>query len=126
MALITDRIGLQLDSLTRDLVMTNGKLVWTTGLDAVVQGVHVRLAFFAGEWFADLDKGTKWYQEILGKKPDSPRIRQEISKQILAAPGVTKLLSLEVTYVGATRQLRVDWQAQTEFGDTPEESTIIS
>lgn len=124
MALITDSIDLLLDS-AGDLVVTTD-LQLSAGIDGVVQAAKVRLNQFKGEWFADLDFGVPWFQEILGQKPNAPRIRTEIRKTILDTPNVVEILLLEIFFAGATRSLTIDWRARTEFGDTPTETELIA
>lgn len=89
---------------------------FTTGLDAVAQGIRIRVQMFEGEWFLDLDTGIPYYQDILGQKFNEVKIRAAFREEILAAPGVGALLELAVTFDNATRILSVTWKVQSSFG----------
>lgn len=123
MSLETDPIDWKRDPVTGDLVFP---LRYTTGLEAVVQGVRMRLALIRGEFFADLDNGTPYFERegvepgeaILGKPFSEPKIRAAIRERILSTPNVESIVSLVVTFEPSTRTASVAWQARTRFGDT--------
>ena len=125
MALVTDPIDLLLDPVTGDLVVTTD-LQFSSGVSGVVQAVSIRLNQFKGEWFADLDLGVPWFQEILGQKPNAPQIRTQIRQAILDTPGIVEVTSLEIFFEGVTRNLTIEWRARTEFGDTPPVTELIA
>lgn len=115
--LATDPVDLLLDS-DGDIVVRDGDLVWARGVDAVAQIIRIRLLMFKGEWFANLDAGVPYYQDLLGQKYDEAKVQDAMRAAITGAPGVAEVLSLRVTFNGATRSVRVDWEVRCEFGDT--------
>lgn len=103
-----------------DFVITTD-LSLVSGLDAIVQECRIRMRTFLEEWFLNLDVGVPWYQRILGAKPAAAieAARTYINRTLLQVEGVTRVAALDVTFVGTTRALRIAWQVQTAFGDTP-------
>lgn len=120
MPLLTDPIDLLLDD-DNDLVIEDGDLKFSKGIDAVVQQCRIALQMFQGEWFLDLDAGIPYWQSILGHKPkvaiEAARIfmRGELER----VDGVDEVTKLDIVYGGATRTLTVTWQVSTVFGETP-------
>lgn len=117
MALETDPIDLKIDPVTGELVVTDD-LVFSTGSDAVAQGLRLRLQLFKGEWFLNLDEGVPYYEDVLGQKFDEKRIRAAFRPVILSTPGVVEIISLAVQFDGPTRDVTIAWEVRTEFGDT--------
>jgi hypothetical protein len=68
MPLLTDPIDLLLDD-NNDLVFRDGDLVFSTGIEAVVQACRIVMQMFRGEWFLNLDAGLPYWESILGQKP---------------------------------------------------------
>ena len=60
--LTADPIDLPLNTLTGDLDIVGGKITMTSGVAAVIQGVRIRMLMVAGEWFLNLDAGTRWFE----------------------------------------------------------------
>ena len=131
--LSTDPIDFPLDPVTGDLVITNGRLIATTGLTAVIQGARRRIQMIAGEWNLDLDYGVRWFERagvpaasaIFGQKFDQAKCDLELRRAILATPGVTSVIKMDISYSSTTRALSVAWQARCVFGDTPVDTIAI-
>lgn len=110
----TDPIDFLLDS-TGDIVVTTD-VQMVSGVAAVTQAIRVRLLTFKGEWSLDLDHGFPWFQEVFGAKYQPDRIRSLVRAFILETPNVLDVLSLDVTFNGATRELTVTFAVNTVFG----------
>jgi len=106
-----------------DLVIRNGDLVFSRGIEAVRQGCRIALLMFQGEWFANLLAGIPYYNGILGEKPTKAiaAARVAFRRELLSVPGVLEVLRLEVTFEGNTRTMSMNWQVRTALGDTPAE-----
>lgn len=102
-----------------DLDVSTGDLRLLSDLDAVVQDVTIRLQFFRGEWFLDLDEGVPYYQEILVKNPRLTAISALFSEAILTTPMVTEVNDLALTYDTATRSLVVSCSLVIDTGIDP-------
>lgn len=94
------------------------------GLEAVAQGVRVRMQMFKGEWFLDLSTGVPWWQDILGQRFEYNRVAAALRRPILETPGVTDIVSLSIVFDAQTRLMTVSWVARTAFGDTPEDTLV--
>lgn len=120
MPLETDPIDLLLDD-DNDLVFENGDLVFSKGLDAIVQQCRIAMQMFQGEWFLNLDAGLPYWESILGQKPSVAIQAAQIfvRRELELIDGVVDILKLDVSYTRETRVLSVTWQVDTEFGETP-------
>ena len=121
-AILTEPIDLERDD-DGDLVL-DSDLHWTHGIDAVAQGLQVRLQTWRGEWFLDLDRGIPYLQELLGHKFDEVRVRVAFRQEIAAAPGVEEILRLSAVFNRPTRELTVAWEVRTEWGLSIDELAI--
>lgn len=84
----------------------------TTGLEAVAQGVQVRLGDIQGENFLDQSLGVPW-SEIVGQKPNLPRTRAILRKVIAGSPGVARIESMVATFDPRARRLAVTADIRT-------------
>jgi hypothetical protein len=125
MALLeTDPIDWELDE-NNDLIIP---LRYTSGIEAVAQGIRIRLQLWRGEWFLDLDAGIPYLPTedgavteqaaILGQRFDSVKARTAFRREILSTPGVVDIPELRITFDGPTRTLAIEFRAKTAFGDT--------
>lgn len=102
-------------------LMVNAKgngAAFVTGADQAAQGVTTRLKLFKGEWFLDLQAGTPWFQEILVDNPDVRRIESVLKARILGHQDVEEMLSFALEFDRATRDLTVQFEANTIYGPT--------
>lgn len=58
-------------------------------IDAVKQGVQIRLRWIKGEWVFNTAMGTPYFETILVKTPNRVLIEKALRDQILAVDGVT-------------------------------------
>ena len=100
-----------------DLAISSGDLQLVSGSDAIVQAVKIRLQFFKGEWFLNLDAGVPYFQEILVKNPNPNVLQTLFRKALLETPGVLAIESLALTFDGRTRQLAVSYRVTTDVGE---------
>lgn len=117
MSIPTGARDLKLDPITGDLVVTDGDLVFVSGVDSILQDIRLALGFFLGEWFLDETEGIPYFQKILGvKNPDLLAIREIYRQRLLAVPGVLDVLSCVVT-PAAARTLKINWKVSTDLGE---------
>jgi hypothetical protein len=127
MTLSTEPIDLALDPSGTDLLIPPR---FTRGVEAVVQGVKIRLRRVRGEWFLDRDQGVPYLatdivpesEALLGQKFNPQRARSAIRDEVLKAPGVVELPALAVSFESGTRTLRIEFRVRTQFGDSDLES----
>lgn len=128
--LSTDPVDLPIDPVTGDLAFVNGRLVFTTGVPAVIQGARIRMLKIRGEDFLDLDDGVPYFERdgvdaseaLLGQKFNVGKATRAFAEQLDVTPGVVAVSALDVKFDGKTRGLSVNWRALTEFGDTAADS----
>lgn len=99
-----------------DLDLSSGDLRMTTGVEAIAQGIQVRLLAFRGEWFLDLDDGVPYFETILGQKFNEAVARDTFRAAIAAAPGVIQVTALALSFDGPTRTLSLSFEALTDLG----------
>lgn len=127
--LITDRIDWQLNA-DNDLVMP---LRYSTGVAGVAQGIRIRIRMVKGEWFLNRDEGVPYFDNdivpesdaLMGQHFNELKARAAFRRAILSAPGVLKLLRLDLRYNQSTRRLEVAWHVRTTFGDTVADSLAV-
>src|SRR5687768_16017759 len=104
MPLETDPIDL-LDDDDNKIVFENGDLVFSTGIQAIVQQCRIAMQMFQGEWFLNLDAGLPYWESILGQKPTTAMQAAQIyvRRELELVDGVVEVLKLETIYVRETR-----------------------
>ncbi len=119
----TEPVGLKLGD-DHDIVIP---LQFARGQSGVAQGIRSRLKMIKGEWFADRKYGVPWFdndivterEALLGQVFNETKARNEIRKAILDTPGtLNSSLKMSVEWDGATRTMSVEYEVQTNFGDT--------
>lgn len=96
-----------------DLLVVDGDLVLTSGVDAIASDLQARLQTFAGEWSLDTSIGLPYFTEI-ANRPTDARLRELFRSEILGTPGVTALERLELTVSG--RVLSLSFRALCDLG----------
>ncbi len=107
------------------LSATDGDLVLVTGMKGIGQACKLAILAFKGEWFADLDEGVPWYDEILGQKREEARTRTAMRDALLGVDGVVKIEKLQLDWDGPTRTLSVAWEVTAVSGQTVSGSTTL-
>jgi hypothetical protein len=107
-------IDLQLNS-ENDLDLQNFDLYFTIdNVDFVRQKIKIRLQFFKGEYFLNLDSGVPYYQRILGKQIVVDDAISILKAEIVNTPGVNELLEFSPNLDGPTRILSIDFKIRTD------------
>jgi hypothetical protein len=99
-----------------DLAVSGQDLQLVAGKDAIRQALDIRLKFFRGEWFLDLNIGMPWLQQVLIKGPSPSLLTAVFRKEILGTPGVKSLSSLDLQFDRATRMLSGSFSCDTDAG----------
>lgn len=107
-----------------DLDLSLGDLRFTTGLEAVAQGIYIALHVFRGEWFLDREYGIPYLandivseaEAILGGKFNAATAAAYFRRAIAAVAGVLEIRSLSVDFAGGTRTLSVRFNVRAETG----------
>ena len=99
---------LNLESVTKDLVITDGTFTEVSGIEAVAQRVRARLFTIVNEWFLDTEFGVN-QSDILGvKNPNMFAVTQIYKAEARKSlNGEAFLTSLTATFDNATRKVSV-------------------
>lgn len=82
------------------------------GVDAVIQRLCIRLAFFRGEWFLDQREGVPYLQSVFVKNPDLPLIEALFRRVARTTPGVTRVVSYAAALDTRTRRYTATMRVQ--------------
>ncbi len=110
-----------------DIFVLSSRIAVVVDGPQVVQHVRTRLLFYLEEWFLDLSAGTSWYQEIFVKPVNLNNIESILKIRIARTPELSRIteFSMEAGDVN-TRQLKVNFSAETEFGEINSEEIFIN
>lgn len=100
-----------------DIYFENGKVARCGDLfNSTRQSISTLLYTFKGECFTDEDRGTPWFQKILGQGSLAFNvIKEEISKLIQSVENVKKVLSLNLS-LDKDRQLFISYAVEISDG----------
>ena len=108
-------LDLALDAKTHDLTL-NGDVLFIDNAERVAQQIKIQLLTFLGEWFLDVTHGVPYLDYVLIKNPNFTLIRELFREQILNVDGVSNLVSIDIDFNSATRQMSLSYEAETEYG----------
>lgn len=97
---------------------------FTTGLEAVAQGMGIRLLMIKGELEYDREYGVPWIandfvsedEAILGSKYDEVRYREIFRPIIMKTPGALELKSMTFVHDREERSFAMDFEVRGEQG----------
>jgi len=107
---------LGLNVTTGDLDIQKLDLYVMQGADAVRQQLFIKLNLWREEWFLDIDFGTPYLQEILGKRITLGGAIAAIKNSILEVDDVNSITDFSYNFNRSTRKLVVDFEVDTLFG----------
>jgi len=107
-----------------DISIIGNSLVIVTGIEEIRQRITHRLRTFYGEWFLEMTKGVKYFQEILRKNPNATLRDNMLREEILKSPGVIGLENYTFSVDDSTRVGTLIFVAQTIEGNIVAEVTI--
>lgn len=85
--------------------------------EAVAQVVESRLQLWEGQWYLDLDEGTPYETQVLGKRTEAMR-DPALRARILDTPGVTEIARYDSVLNRETRGFTVAATISTAFSRT--------
>lgn len=108
----------------------NGDYVLGTGADfyqnepiGVGQVAGTRLELYTGEWFVDINDGTPWKTDVLGKYTQGA-YDTVLKQRVLGTPGVRQILDYQSAVNGSTRKLEVSMTLDTIYGTTKVQGSL--
>jgi hypothetical protein len=100
-----------------DLAIQNNDLIMIDGAERVRQHLQIKLRLWAGEWFLDTEFGTPYLTDILGKQISLGASVAALKKSILEVDGVQTITRFDYTFNRSARNLDVDFDVQTQYGN---------
>lgn len=107
-----------------DYVLGSGSDFLIDTPEAVGQAVLTRLKLWRGEWFINIEDGTEWETEVLGKRFQNTNPDASIQGRILGTQGVLEISDYSSTFDGNARQLKVIATITTIYGVTTVQETL--
>lgn len=100
----------------------NGDIVtrgtqFISGRDEIAQTIKTRLALFLGEYFRNIQEGTPWYEQILGKFVSLDTVEAVLRARIANTPGVIRLTSFRTDFDLDARKYSLTAGVLTQYGD---------
>lgn len=83
----------------------------------IAQTVKTRLMLFLGEYFRDINDGTPWFQDILGKGQNLDVRDAAIKRRVLQSNGVLSIFEFNTDFDLQTRKYSVSMGIITPFGN---------
>lgn len=105
---------LKLGTNTHDLVINNFNFELTEDTDeSVAQKWKIRLLFFKGEYFLNINFGIPYFKDILKKQSDLTIPDVIFRDQTLLTPGIEEILEYE-SILNKSRVLNVDIKVRSQ------------
>lgn len=106
------------DPVTRRFALTaSGDLAMVSGAESIAQAVRQKLKLFLGEYYLDETQGMDWWNTVLVKNPNLAAVRTLIRSAIEEVPGIRAVITFNLDFAAATRQLGVEFKASTDTGE---------
>lgn len=105
-----------------DMVLGHGSLdIFENSPEGVAQCVMTRLSLWQETWFLDVEEGTPWLQDALGKRM---LVESVVKDRILGTDGVESIESFECILDPDSRRIDISATINTIYGSTSVEATI--
>ena len=85
-------------------------------VEEIAQTVRTRLKLFLGEYFRDINDGTPWFQDILGKGQSLDVKDATIKRRVLQTSGVISIFDFNTDYDLKLRTYSVSMGIFIDFG----------
>lgn len=108
----------KVDPITGDMVFGGSQAAYHRDTpEAVAQIVESRLQLWSGQWYLDLDEGTPYEVEVLGRRTEAMR-DPALRARILDTAGVTEIARYDSVLNRDTRGFTVSATIITAFSRT--------
>lgn len=105
-----------------DMQFGHGSLdIYKDSAEGVAQCVMTRLALWQETWFLDVDEGTPWLQDAIGKRM---LVESVVKDRILGTDGVESIEDFEAILDPDTRRITITATINTIYGSTSVETSL--
>ena len=113
--------------LIQDLEVENRDIALVADGEEIDQNIRIRLQFYKGEWFLDIEAGVPYFESILIKNPDLIEVDRIFKVAILEAPEVDRITKYSSSFDQARRVFSVSFRAVSVYGEeiTVEDEELI-
>lgn len=84
--------------------------------EKVAQQLKIRLQFFFGEWFLNINAGVPYIEDVLLKRENLSVVNARLKETILTTPDVLEILEYNADFDRARRILFVRFRVSTIHG----------
>lgn len=96
---------------------SNYQLAVTETFEALVAArIRARLRTVLGEHFLNRELGVPYFEEVLVKNPDTNRVNNLLISEMVAVPGVQKVLEFDSTFDRASRVFNIRFKVLVTTG----------
>lgn len=88
---------------------------WVNVPDAPAQCVLTRLGLWVGDWYLNVDDGTPWATQVIGRYTGSTR-DAAVCARILGTPGVSQITLYSSSLNTETRRWTMNATVETLYG----------
>ena len=99
-----------------DISITAGKTATLTNEDALAQILQNKLSLWLGEWKLDTTQGIDYLGLFNQKVFLEKRLTYMLRKVLLDDTRVTQIITLDVSFDRATREISASFKVKTSFG----------
>ncbi len=96
--------------------ITTSGVQFTSEQKEIAQTVETRLRLYLGEYFRDINDGTPWLQQILGKGSSLSVKESLIKRRILQTEGVNSIFKFDTDFDLNNRTYAIAAGVVTPFG----------
>lgn len=97
-------------------LLVGGDYGFADGIQAVKQGIEVRVRLFLGEYWLDTSKGVDWIGKILIRNANPAIVKAEITAAIAATPDVTRVTNVAYTVDAVARTVSITYDVASTEG----------
>lgn len=110
--------------LNGDYVFGSGSNCFIANHDAVAQAIMTRLKLWRAEWWENLEEGIPM-RDLLGSR-DIELAERTIKERVLGTTHVRSILFFELLHNPETRELKVSFIVDTDFGNVNIEEVNVN
>jgi len=99
---------------THDVYIIGDDLATTPDDYQTLQEIGIRLNFWRGEWFLDIQEGIQYLDEVFRKGANLFRVAALFKAEILEADGVSEIIEFSIDY--NDRVLTIEFKVRADIG----------
>jgi hypothetical protein len=109
-----------------NLIIENGDIVLTSGVESIRQAIQMRLRLIRGEISLDETLGIPYLEDVFLSLPDVATIRSLIRATIMGVEGIANIIKLNVFLDRPRRKIEIDFKASTADGAEIEMIEVVA